>query len=172
MEPAGIALAGALGIFAFFGGIALLMWIEGRNKRHERDRKHAERMKALEMGQPLPDLAIAQTHAAVARTVLLIVACCLVPPALAGAAIGATALVLHNAQHDIHLPVLCVIWGVVGLVSLVVVTSALGAIASHKAGDGEDNTAETDKSHRGTGPSQITAANGGIPKEMLMERRP
>src|SRR4051812_40306982 len=145
MEAIGISLAASLGAFALFGGIALMMWIDARNKQHERELKHTERIKALEMGQPLPDLAVASARAAQIRTVLLGLVCFLVPVGLAGIAVGATALVLFCAAPGIHLPVLCVIWGVVGLVSLVTIPSALQALGGTKVDDSEEEEAEKRK---------------------------
>lgn len=132
MEAVGISIGAGLGTFAIFGGIALLMWIDSRNKRHERDLKHAERLKALELGQPLPDVEVARAHAEQTRWVFLGLICFLVPIGLAGIAVGATALVLKLASPNIHLPLLCVIWGVVGAVGVVAVTGGLQAMLGVK----------------------------------------
>ena len=64
-------IAGALGSLGFFGGIALLVWAgnkgeaEKKKLQHERELKqremeHTERLKALELGQTLPDAEVAQ----------------------------------------------------------------------------------------------------------------
>jgi hypothetical protein len=152
----GIGLLGALGTFAFFGGIALLMWIDSRNKRHERELRHAERIKALELGQSLPDGEVARAHADQARAWVLGLICFIVPPCLVGTAVGATALILDMAAPGIHLALLCVIWGIAGLVSLVTVTSSLHAISG--ARDDEEKKkdevhAEVNVAHRIKEPS-------------------
>jgi hypothetical protein len=46
---------------------------------------------------------------------------------MAGAAVGATALLVGRDEPRTLLPLLCVIWGVCGLVALVAVAVGLGA---------------------------------------------
>src|SRR5262245_60712233 len=57
----------ATGILALFGGIAVLMVIDSWCKGRDKARAHAERLKALEVGQPLPDAEVAQAHADATR---------------------------------------------------------------------------------------------------------
>src|SRR5262245_54282370 len=122
-------LAGAAGLLALFGGIAILMLIDGRNKAQERKLTHAERLKALEMGQPLPDAEVARARADAHRAWASGLAALGVPTVLAGSAVGATALVFVQASPPTHLTLLCVIWGICGLVSLVAVATGLGVLA-------------------------------------------
>jgi hypothetical protein len=148
MEAVGISLAVALGLCGFMGGTALLMWIDARNKRHERELKHAERLKALEMGQPLPDLENARVRTEQVRTILLGMVAFMVPPGLAGTAVGATALVLYQASPSIHLPLLCVIWGVIGVVSLVAISTTvpiLGGVKRTHSAEDEKEVATADR---------------------------
>ncbi len=125
-------VAAALGTLAFFGGIALLMWVDQRGKTSQRQLEHAERLRALELGQELPDAAVARAAASSSRARAAAVVGLLVPAFVLGSGVGATALILVAASADIHLPVLCVIWGVCGLVSMVAVSGSLGALKHQK----------------------------------------
>jgi hypothetical protein len=118
------ALAGSIGAIAFFGGIALVMWIDQKGKAREKELAHIERMKALELGLPLPDADIARANAEATRARAAGLTAILVPLGMAGAAVGATPLVFHSTTANVHLPLLCVIWGVCGLVGLVGVSVA------------------------------------------------
>jgi hypothetical protein len=143
MDVALGGFAGALGVFAFFGGIALLIWVgnkgesEKRKLKHDEDMQrrqmeHTERLKALEAGFPLPDadLAFARTErvrAAVAAAIGITV-----PAVMVGCAVGATALVLLFADSSLHLPVLCVIWGCAGLASFVTAVTSIASLSARK----------------------------------------
>jgi hypothetical protein len=115
-------------ILAFFGGIALLMWVDHRGKATQRQLEHQERLRALEVGHELPDAAVARATASGSRAWAAAIVGFLVPPAVLSAAVGATALILVQAPEHIHLPILCTIWGVCGLVSVVAVSSSLAAL--------------------------------------------
>jgi hypothetical protein len=119
---------GLAGMLAFFGGIALLMWIDQRGKATQRQLQHEERLRSLELGRELPDAAVARAEASSSRAWAAAVVGFLVPPIVLGAGVGASALVLMIASEYIHLPVLCIIWGVCGLIALVAVVSSLGAM--------------------------------------------
>jgi hypothetical protein len=141
MEVALGGFAGALGLIGLFGGLALLIWVGNKGETEKRRLKqelelqrrqmeHAERLKALESGLPLPDadLALArveQVRAGVAAAVGLVV-----PVVTVGGAVAGTAIVLSMAQPQHHLPVLCVIWACSGVASLVTATTSLGVLAS------------------------------------------
>jgi hypothetical protein len=112
-------LAAALGTFAFFGGIGLIMWIDQKGKSRERELAHIERLKALELGQPLPDAAVARAQADASRARAAGATMILVPLGMAGMAVGVTPLVFIFGGPNLHLALLCVIWGVCGLVGLV-----------------------------------------------------
>ena len=121
-------LAGAAGVLSLFGGIGLLMWIDYRGKIREKEYAHAERMKALEVGQTLPDADVSRSEADASRAWAAGLTAILVSLGMVGAAVGATALVFQLADLSVHLPMVCVIWGVCGLVSLVAVTGGLSAM--------------------------------------------
>jgi hypothetical protein len=114
-------LAPAAGILAFFGGIALCMWVESLAKAKAREQEHSERMKALEMGQPLPDAEVAKARAAGTVGTL-------VPLIMVGGAIGATFLILSWADSAWHVPLVCSVWAASGVVCLVTVAASLRTI--------------------------------------------
>lgn len=121
-------LASAAVTVAFFGGIALIMWVDARNKRLVRQMEHAERLKALELGQTLPDAELARARVESSRAWAAGLMGLVVPGSVFGIAAGATALVLAYASPSIHLPLLCVIWGISGLTGLLTVIISLGTI--------------------------------------------
>src|SRR5947208_2552601 len=114
-------------LLALFGGIALLMLIDGRGKAKERELAHAERMRALELGQLLPDAEVAQARSDASRAWARGLSAAAVSLGMAGASVGATALVLERGEPGSQLPLLCVVWGVCGLVALVAVSVGLAA---------------------------------------------
>jgi hypothetical protein len=139
MDLTAPAFAGALGIFAFFGGIALLVWVsqkgeaEKKKLEHERELQkrqleHAERLKALEVGQPLPDADVARAQADQSRFRAAGLVAVLVPLAMAGAAIGSTPIILNHSWEGSFQGVLYAVWGVCGLVSLVTVTNCISVL--------------------------------------------
>ena len=125
---------GVLGTVAFFGGIGFLMWLEARAKHKQREIEHTERMKALEAGLPLPDAAIARANADRSRARALGAIGVLVPLIMASVAIGAT--LLTQARLDpivspgVLLAIQCTVWGVCGLVALVVPLACIGSLGS------------------------------------------
>lgn len=121
-------LSGAIGVLSLFGGIGLLMWIDYRSKIREKEYAHTERMKALESGQTLPDADIARSQADASRAWAAGLTALLVPLGMAGSAVGATALIIQLAAPSVHLPLVCVIWGVCGLVSLVAINVGFHAM--------------------------------------------
>jgi hypothetical protein len=121
----GVSAASAL--LALFGGIALLMLIDGRNKAKERELAHAERMRALELGQPLPDAEAARARSDASRAWARGLSAAAASLGMAGAAVGATALLVGPGEPRTLLPLLCVIWGVCGLVALVAVSVGLAS---------------------------------------------
>jgi hypothetical protein len=118
-----VAIVG--GGFVFFGGIALVMWIDSKGKAHERELAHAERLKALETGQTLPDAEVARARAESSRAWAAALTAILVALGMTGAAVGSTAMVFRHTDPAKHLPLVAVVWGVCGLVSLVTVILGL-----------------------------------------------
>src|SRR3954469_3075358 len=92
----GVSAASVL--LALFGGIALLMLIDGRYKAKERELAHAERIKASELGQLLPDADVAQAKSDASRTWARGLSAAVTSLGMAGAAVGATALVLQRGE--------------------------------------------------------------------------
>ncbi len=123
-----IPLTTALGIVGFFGGIALLKWIEDRGNAREKELAHIERLKALELGQTLPNAEVARLKAIGSRAWAVGLTTLFVPLGMAGAAVGATALTFQRAEPGIHLPLMCVVWGICGLVGLIAVCLGLAAL--------------------------------------------
>jgi hypothetical protein len=116
----------ALSMIGFGLLVALLMIVLGlRSHFLKLEHVHQERMKALEMGI-LPEVlrARAETARAQAAGAVGIV----VPLLMAGAATGGTTLILNWGDASWRLTVLCVIWGVCGVVSLVAVSTSLEAL--------------------------------------------
>ena len=135
-----MSLAGVLGLLALFGGLGLLMWIDGRGKAQERQLAHAERLRALELGQPLPDAEVARARADTSRAWAVALVALLVPLGLAGGAVGATALLLERrSAWDSLMPPLATIWGVCGVVSIVVVSLSFGALRRRKEPRGHED---------------------------------
>jgi hypothetical protein len=146
--------AAGFGTLAFFGGIALLMWVSYKGEAQKREYEHAERMKALELGQTLPDADIARANADGSRARAAGTIGTLVPLATVAAAIGATALVVLNSQEyfSSRVPMLGIIWGVSGLVSVVTVVCSVSVL--HRRGS---------RSH----PSEGTATGNLRPADSL-----
>jgi hypothetical protein len=121
-------LAPALATLAFFGGIALIVLASQYGQARKRELEHVERLKALDLGQPLPDADIAWANAESARTNAAAAVAVFVPLVLVAGAVGGSALILGVADPRLHLPLLCIIWGVSGLASLLTVIMASGAL--------------------------------------------
>jgi hypothetical protein len=139
MEAALGVVGGALALGGLFGGLALMIWVASRaelQKRQlgqeremkEREFEHAERLKALERGVPLPDADLAAARADTAWAVAAGLVAVVVPLVMVGTAVGATAIILALAQPALHLPLVCTVWGVNGLTSIVALSLSLAAL--------------------------------------------
>jgi hypothetical protein len=91
---------------------------------------HAERLKALEAGRPLPEVELARAKAAevraraeAGRAIVATVFMAIGPAAVSGVAVAATAVVLAAANPAIHQAVLTIIWAGAGLVSLAIIAA-------------------------------------------------
>jgi hypothetical protein len=93
-------LATAIGSLGLFGFLALAVWLEYRKKRDERQTAHLERMKALELGQPLPDAEIARATAEVTRARAAGLIGALVPTIVAVAAGVASGFILSQRDPE------------------------------------------------------------------------
>jgi hypothetical protein len=120
------------------GGLAVLIlvffgfWVRHHYKQAARkaEQQHHERMKLLDLGLPLPDADLARAQSEQSRVNTAGAIGVLVPLFMAGAAVGVTALIVTRPDTPVNfqLPLLCTVWGVVGLVSLVTVILSLAAI--------------------------------------------
>jgi hypothetical protein len=122
-----MGLSAVLALLALFGGIALLMLIDGRSKAKERELAHTERMRALELGQALPDAEMARARSDASRAWARGLSVAVTSLGTAGAAVAATVFLVERDEPRSLLPLLCVIWGVCGLVALVAVSVGLAA---------------------------------------------
>jgi hypothetical protein len=91
----------------------------------QREMTHAERMKAIELGRPLPEveLARAKTDAIraqvdAAKVIVGVLARVVVGLGTLGIAVGATAVVLHQAPPASQLAALALIWTAATLVGI------------------------------------------------------
>jgi hypothetical protein len=121
-----VGLAIAVWLIALLGGIALLHWIEYRFNGKGREWAHLERMKALETGQPIPDVEVALVRA-------MGYIATLVPGASFGAAAGGTLIVLLLANPSSHGHMLFLIWGVSGFASTICVALCLDLLRRRSA---------------------------------------
>jgi hypothetical protein len=139
MEAFLIAVAAVVGGLGFFACLALIIWVaqkgevEKKKLDQERDTQrrqleHAERLKALEQGQPLPDTDLAWAAADRTRAIAAGIVGLGVPVGLGGIAIAATALVLTLAATNTHVVLLCTVWGVCSFVSANAVWMSLGVM--------------------------------------------
>jgi hypothetical protein len=128
MEIVWGTVAGFAGMLGFFGGIGLLVWLDKRGKAHERELIHKERIKALEEGRTLPDAEEAHAWAAASRAWAAGMTASAIVLGLGGIAVGATALVFQHATPGQQLPMVAIVWGVCGVVSLVVAVVSLSLL--------------------------------------------
>jgi hypothetical protein len=126
-------LAGAAGLLAFFGGIALIVLAgsrgEGEKRKAEAEKArldHEARMRALELGRPLPDLEVARVGMERTRVRAAAVVAWLVPWGAIGAAVGTTAILLdhYDLNPSLRAAAIFTVWGVAGILSIVTVNSA------------------------------------------------
>jgi hypothetical protein len=95
--------------------------------------EQAERIKSMELGQELPDVALSWAKADLARTRAAVSIGILVPLILVGAMVGLTVLILHQVEAGHHVPLLSILWGIGGGVSLVTALVSLSAL--HRSND-------------------------------------
>jgi hypothetical protein len=123
--------------------------LESRRK----EQQHLERMKSLELGLPLPDAEIARAKAESNRSSVTGAIGILVPLAAMCGAAGTTALLLAK-EHPVsfQLPLLCTVWGVCGLISVVTVVLSLIAL-----GTSPRSTPVQDRPQRGSETGKMSA---------------
>ena len=113
MESWAIIAANVLGVAVFFGGIALCVRFDQQGKTRRRELEHAERMRAIELGRPLDDAAVARYQALGAVGVAVPIV------SLSSAAVGSCFALLFR-EPEWRFGALTVIWLVCGAVCLAV----------------------------------------------------
>jgi hypothetical protein len=136
MDAALLLFAVVGGGVVFFAGIAIVVLLDNRRKMQERGLVHAERMKSLELGMPLPDADIARASAESSRARAAGAVAILVTLTATGAGLGATALFLSLARRYDEL--LAGIWIGCGVVALVAVISSLRALRNRPSWTAEN----------------------------------
>ena len=147
METSFPVFGGAAAILAFFGGIALCIWAGSRSENekrklaHEqetqkRELEHAERIKALELGQVLPDGEVAWAEAEGSKATVAGVVGVLVPLFVAMAATGTSAMILFQEGYytGIRIAMLGIVWGISGFVMLITIILSLAVVLRRRAG--------------------------------------
>jgi hypothetical protein len=106
---------------------------EERARRQEQ--VHAERMKAIELGRPLPEVELAwaktaefQARMETIRSNVAVIFSVLGPAAVIGITTGATSAILSLAAPSIHLTLVIVIWICAVLVALGIVAGTWGRL--------------------------------------------
>lgn len=101
-------------------------------RRWQEEMAHAERMKALELGRPVPEVEVARARAEevraraeAGRAIVTGIVAGIVTLGACGVGVGATAVVLQQAAPSLHLPLLALIWICCALVGLAPVAAAL-----------------------------------------------
>jgi hypothetical protein len=145
MDMMVIGFAPAVGILALFGGIGFLVWLDHKGKLRQREMEQAERMKMLELGQELPDVTLAWHKTEVARTRAAAGIGILVPLVFIGAMVGLTILILDRATVGHQLPLLAILWGIGGGVSLVTALVSLSALHRSEDSGSEGEAEESDE---------------------------
>jgi hypothetical protein len=102
--------------------------LTAEERARQQEQTHAERMKLIEMGRPLPEVEVAQAKAAevqarleTVRANALVTFTALGPAAVIGIATGATSAVLALTAPSIHLVLVIVIWLCATVVSVATV---------------------------------------------------
>jgi hypothetical protein len=135
----GGGFATGMAALAFFGCIAVCQWISARTEEQKRLLAHEARMRALELGKPLPEdesepvvrptVLESYARAEMSRARAAGTIGTLVPITLTGAAVGTTAIVFDRIwDTDSRIASVAIIWGVCGLVNLVTLAKALGLL--------------------------------------------
>jgi hypothetical protein len=112
------------------GGAAIiylpLMWLAYRDLARKREKSHAERMRSLELGIPLPDAQVARFGAL--RWIGIGV-----PLASLSAAVAATWFLVPLRESGLFLGVLGTVWVTCGVVCLVALSATLARLRESSA---------------------------------------
>lgn len=111
-QTAAVVAANVIGVGVMFGGIALCVRFDQQGKTRRRELEHVERLRAIELGRPLEDAAVARYKALGAIGVG-------VPIASLSAAVMGTAFCMHLiTSMDWRLVAFAVNWIVCGAVCI------------------------------------------------------
>ncbi|MCU0705255.1 MAG: hypothetical protein MUF18_14890 [Fimbriiglobus sp.] len=124
MNPFWMVFANVGGVAAFFGGIALLVWMDHRAKHRRREFEHVERMKAIELGRPLEDATVARYKALGAIGVA-------VPIVAFSAGLLGSVMALGINEPMWKAVAFCINWVVCGAVPAAVVPIVLQRMKDH-----------------------------------------
>lgn len=127
MDGLAVVAANIGGMALFIGGIALCVRFDQQGKSRRRELEHAERMRAIELGRPLEDAAVARYHALGAIGVAVPVS------ALSAAAIG-SGFALAFQQPEWRFGALAVVWAVAGAATLAAVPAVLARLRERPPG--------------------------------------
>src|SRR5204863_339125 len=97
------------------------LWLHQRDEAQKREKSHAERMRSLELGLPLPDAQVARS-AALGRIGIA------VPLATLAAAVTATQLLLPLRDSSAFAWVLATVWVVCGIVGIVALQATIARL--------------------------------------------
>lgn len=130
-----IILGNTIMLIVFFGGIALCVRFDQQGKTRRRELEHAERMRAIQLNQPLDYAALARYQALGAIGVVVPII------TLTAATIGSCfAFVFREPQYQFGL--LAIIWLVSGLICLATLPAVLDRLRERKNQEitgGQDN---------------------------------
>lgn len=127
LEWLAMIVANVLGLAVFIGGIAVCVRYDQQGKTRRRELESAERMRAIELGMPLNDAAVARYKALGAIGVAVPIV------SLSAAAIGSYFALLFK-EPEWQFGLIAVIWVVCGTICLVVlptVTAGLRESSPH-----------------------------------------
>lgn len=116
-----VAFANVAGLAVLFGGVVACVRFDQKGKTRRRELEHNERMRAIELGRPLDDAAVARFRALGAVGVA-------VPVTSLSAAVIGGSFVLVIQDSVLRLLALAVVWGVCGLVCMVTLPVVLARL--------------------------------------------
>jgi hypothetical protein len=146
-----------------FGSIPLTVWLAVRKEMRNRELAHVERIKALEVGLPLPDAEVAQAEAERARARWSGLVGIFLPLGMMLVALGTTVVLLYLAGGAVQIVGLCVVWGVAGLVGMFAAIGSLTNLERPKQPEAKDKEQAAD-------PGRAQPPSGAILEQHVRER--
>jgi hypothetical protein len=129
MDGIAVSVFGSIGTVAFFGFLALAIYLDYRKKKEETQAAHAERMKAIEMGFPPPDAEIQRAKAYASAAWAAGLVGLLVPIVVVSLAVIGTIIALQKRSPGEHIAVpLIVGWSIGGAIVLIAIVCSLHVI--------------------------------------------